>query len=315
MEEKPTNRCRICLLEIVKTEQYYFINNDNELKLQFKLLDFLPEIDLNLTPNPIACNSCKITIEEIYEFKQLGIRTETTMSLRQAVIKEEFLDDNITSEGINKDCLEVNTDMPTCIEEPSEPKLYYCFDKDLNLDLIFSLKSHMRKHNKKLFKCNICDYCSNHVEDLERHMGKHINEKPLKCKICDNFCITKSVLKSNRCKHIGEKPYKCNICDYCSSDMSQLKLHILEHTGEKPYKCNTCDYCSTTKSKLQIHLQKHTGEKPFRCNVCDCWVTTKGVLKRHMLTHMGEKPFKCNICDFCSIHKFNLKRHMRRHTR
>ncbi|KAK4873318.1 hypothetical protein RN001_015347, partial [Aquatica leii] len=57
MEEKTTNTCRICLLEIVETEQYYFLNNDNELMLQSKLLDFLPEIDLNITSNPIACNS------------------------------------------------------------------------------------------------------------------------------------------------------------------------------------------------------------------------------------------------------------------
>ncbi|KAK4878537.1 hypothetical protein RN001_011043 [Aquatica leii] len=53
-----TNTCRICLFEITETKEFYFLNNDNELKLQSKLLEFLPEIDLNITPNPII--SCPI---------------------------------------------------------------------------------------------------------------------------------------------------------------------------------------------------------------------------------------------------------------
>ncbi|KAK4873321.1 hypothetical protein RN001_015350 [Aquatica leii] len=40
----------------MEAKQYYFLN-DNELKLQYKLLDLLPKIDLNITPNPVVCTS------------------------------------------------------------------------------------------------------------------------------------------------------------------------------------------------------------------------------------------------------------------
>ncbi|KAK4878803.1 hypothetical protein RN001_011309 [Aquatica leii] len=67
MGENTTNTCRMCLCGIIETEQFYFLNNDNELKLQFKLLNFLPEIDLNMTPNPITCNRYSVGDFDAFE--------------------------------------------------------------------------------------------------------------------------------------------------------------------------------------------------------------------------------------------------------
>ncbi|KAK4874665.1 hypothetical protein RN001_014025 [Aquatica leii] len=300
MGEKSTNICRICLLEIVETEQHYFLNNDNKLMLQFKLLKLLPKIDLNITTNPIACNKCMITIEEIYEFKQLCIQTETTIrnSRQQGAIKEELHDDNIKVELSNLQMvsdkyLEINKEVPVCIEESSETEMYYCYNCNFNTNKKTILIKHLVLENVKL---------------------QHNSGKPFKCNICDHACNTKSALKIHIRKHTSEKPFKCNICDYCSTTKWSLKRHMCKHTGEKPVKCNICDYGCTTKATLKVHLRKHTGEKRFKCNICDHCSTTKWDLKLHKRKHTGEKPFKCNICDYRCNQSVNLKRHMHKHT-
>ncbi|KAK4874701.1 hypothetical protein RN001_014061 [Aquatica leii] len=266
MGEKSTKFCRICLLEIVETEQYYFLNNDNKLMLQFKLLNLLPDIDLNITSNPIACNGCMTAIEEIYEFKQLCLQTETILrNLHQGVIKEELHVDNIKVELsslqiVSDHYLEINKDVPVCIEEPLNTETYYCYNCKFNTKRKKVLVQHLVFENvtlqntgRKRFKCNICDYCYATKLGLKTHMHKHTGEKPFTCNICDYSCITKWGLKSHMCKHTAEKLFKCNICDYCSNQRSNLKIHMLKHTGKKPFKCNICDYCSIRLEHLKRH--------------------------------------------------------------
>ncbi|KAK4878612.1 hypothetical protein RN001_011118 [Aquatica leii] len=74
MGEKTTKKCRICLMEI-ETEQFYFLHNENKLMLQFKLLDFLPQLNLNITPNPIICNGSIIAYcKWVYTYwERLGV--------------------------------------------------------------------------------------------------------------------------------------------------------------------------------------------------------------------------------------------------
>ncbi|KAK4878798.1 hypothetical protein RN001_011304 [Aquatica leii] len=88
--------------------------------LQSKLLECLPQIDLNITPNPITCNQCMITIEEVHEFKQLCMQTEITkLNLRRQIpinsglanvkkrIQEKLIDDNVEIQPSN---LQIITD-------------------------------------------------------------------------------------------------------------------------------------------------------------------------------------------------------------
>ncbi|KAK4879190.1 hypothetical protein RN001_007336 [Aquatica leii] len=333
MSEK-TIICRICLLEIVKTEQYYFLNNDNELKLQSKLLDLLPEIvsiqltefkrltlaclqELNITTNPIACNKCITTIDEIYEFKQLCIQTELIIrNLRQqGAIKEELLHNNIKVELsdlqiISNDCLEINTDVPVYIEEPSKTELYYCHKCDFNTNTKTSLIRHLYHKNLKAHICEDAVEKPYIFDSNKTLLTKHTDEKQFKCSICDYCSDRMEQLKSHMCKHTGEKPFKCNICDYCSIYNSNLKIHMRNHTTEKVFKCNICDYCSNRMDQLKSHMCKHTGKKPFKCNICDYCSIYNSNLKTHMRKHTNEKPFKCNICDYCSSRMDQLKSHM-----
>ncbi|KAK4878799.1 hypothetical protein RN001_011305 [Aquatica leii] len=158
------NTCRICLQELVETEQSYSLTNDDELKLQSKLLDFLPEIDLSITPNPISCQRCTCMIEKVHEFKQLHLQTENTIRnsrqqipldngitcVKNEIIKEEMVDDIKVElsdlQVINNDCLEINTDVPVCIEEPTKTEMLDCSDCDFKTNKHAALVRHMKTH-------------------------------------------------------------------------------------------------------------------------------------------------------------------------
>lgn len=69
----------------------------------------------------------------------------------------------------------------------------------------------------KVYHCSFddCQYKTNIVKDLQRHLRTHT----------------------------GERPYVCPHCgkDYNRSD--KLRVHIRWHTGEKPFKCPQCKSC------------------------------------------------------------------------
>ena len=45
--------------------------------------------------------------------------------------------------------------------------------------------NNLRKHAKKSYKCNQCDFASSYASALRTHLKKHSGEKPNKCNQCD----------------------------------------------------------------------------------------------------------------------------------
>lgn len=80
--------------------------------------------------------------------------------------------------------------------------------------------------NIKIHKCPYCEYSSNLLPRLKRHLIVHTGEKPFACPHCPYSCSRKGNLETHIRIHTGEKPYPCPHCSYRSSRMFSLKSHI-----------------------------------------------------------------------------------------
>ncbi|KAL7630251.1 UNVERIFIED_CONTAM: hypothetical protein RMT77_019606 [Armadillidium vulgare] len=175
------------------------------------------------------------------------------------------------------------------------------------------LKTHLKTHNKRMFKCAHCSYESNFKSNLKNHILTHSNTKLYKCSYCSFECNRKGNLKRHILTHTNVKLFKCSDCPYECKLKDKLKTHMLTHTNLKLFKCSDCSYKFNQKGSLKRHMLTHTNEKLFKCSDCFYECNRKEHLKTHMLTHTNVKLFKCSHCSYECNHKGNLKTHILAH--
>ncbi|KAK4878541.1 hypothetical protein RN001_011047 [Aquatica leii] len=316
-----TSTCRMCLQEIMETEQYYFLNND--LNLQFKLLDVLPRINLNITSNPIICNQCTITIGEIHQFKKLCMQTETTVKkinqqmpfnnvlcyVKNETVKEELVGDNVKIELSD---LQIKSDVLVCIEDSSKTGLYYCHHCDFNTKKKTELVRHLEIHNNKL---QLRIYPGETTQkNLKKYKIINIFGKSFVCEICGFSTQNKSYLKKHIGLHSSGKQFVCEICGFSTRYQSSLNKHLDIHSLDKPFVCDSCGYSTQRKCTLRRHMIIHSLVKPFVCGICEFSTHNRWILKTHMFIHSSDKPFVCEICGYSARQHSNLKKHMISHS-
>ncbi|XP_031633798.1 zinc finger and SCAN domain-containing protein 21-like [Contarinia nasturtii] len=145
--------------------------------------------------------------------------------------------------------------------------------------------SSKQSKGKKQYKCQHCEYFSNHKGHFNRHMRTHT----------------------------GEKPYRCDICQKGFTEAKGIKRHKVTHTNEIPFHCRGCFTGFSQKTDQEVH-EKVCKSRRYECHICKKYVTTnKNDFKRHMRTHNGEKPYGCEICMKRFTQKGSLKAHLEYH--
>uniref|UniRef100_A0A182X533 C2H2-type domain-containing protein n=1 Tax=Anopheles quadriannulatus TaxID=34691 RepID=A0A182X533_ANOQN len=198
--------------------------------------------------------------------------------------------------------------------QQSTGSTYMCNYCNYTSNKLFLLSRHLKTHSEdRPHKCVVCERGFKTLASLQNHVNTHTGTKPHRCKHCDN-CFTTSgeLIRHIRYRHTHERPHKCTECDYASVELSKLKRHIRTHTGEKPFQCPHCTYASPDKFKLTRHMRIHTGEKPYSCDVCFARFTQSNSLKAHKMIHqVGNKPvFQCKLCPTTCGRKTDLRIHV-----
>ncbi|XP_048386199.1 zinc finger protein 729-like isoform X1 [Stegostoma tigrinum] len=134
---------------------------------------------------------------------------------------------------------------------------------------------------KKYFSCNLCDFITQHANNLIGHMKTHstgsVSSDP-------QLPSKETVVQSS------ENIFSCKLCSF----VTQYPNHFIMH--------------------MKTHMKTHSNSKSeYQCSHCSYTTKQSGNFKRHIQVHLGVRPFKCNKCNYASINFANLKRHLQTH--
>ena len=115
---------------------------------------------------------------------------------------------------------------------------------------------------KDAFRCDMCDYKSNDIYLLNKHI-KGVHEKE-PCAICG-----KIIAKCRMTIHINifhtedkKKRFPCSVCGKGFVDKKSFREHFNTHTGERPFKCDLCEKTFASSGNMYQHRKSsHYGIK------------------------------------------------------
>ncbi|XP_041347441.1 telomere zinc finger-associated protein-like [Gigantopelta aegis] len=189
-----------------------------------------------------------------------------------------------------------------------------------------------KRVNRHLYSCDICQYKSKSMRDIDGHKhSKHDiafdNTKytVYRCQVesCNFETLEPARLDKHMAyRHSDERPYVCEFCARAFKTLPELKLHLNLHLNDK-LQCKECGKKFVSPSGLKKHVEeKHLGIKNENmCHLC-AYRTTTGLntLTQHMYTKhsiplpTNFKVFKCEKCDFETFRARVFTSHQNMHT-
>ena len=181
------------------------------------------------------------------------------------------------------------------------PDIYDCFTCEQTFASKTSLNYHIEVvHNKTIsLRCNICNKEYKHPLLLKSHMKVH-DEKEFKCKACDKSFRSKAQLNIHyRRKHcdttydmrqlrqdsVCDENYKCMNCEEIMSCEYDLYFHYTTNECIKPYKCDECQKTYKSNQDLKVHKKMyHSAEllPRYFCGHCENSYAYRSGLNKHM---------------------------------
>lgn len=186
--------------------------------------------------------------------------------------------------------------------------------------------------DKKLLRCDFCNYKTEFKVGLEFHMNKSHNNQEIKCEKCNK--VFTSISKHN--EHQLETHSRLFDCLMCNDRFKNYD-HVLYHVKTVHFKENkvvfcTCDICGIEYYSA-LHMENHMKNfhiARYKCidETCREGFNNYRKMKQHYskihLKRLSrgrvsrlkkEKTFCCNLCGYRTAVKNSLNSHMKsKHT-
>ncbi|KAG5893452.1 hypothetical protein JTB14_012169 [Gonioctena quinquepunctata] len=251
-----TKVCRLCLQKLQRGSKYFNINAVESftgfMPYRDQLTTCIPEMALDLIPNPVICNTCRTALKSAYDFKSRCLIVEKKI--------QQYIEGQSDSEEVNYDLSQIIvTDLPPVSRLPllqheleqeeltrsnSGSEMLLQLRKEVKwpktgeIDII-NVRGPKRKPQPDGTKTFICAKCGMNFPDIRKlllHKAMHGDEF-----VC-NFCnMTFKSLQSLR-KHN-------NVCSKSSNSTESSSSSILTKRPHLPTKA---------KNHLKRWLFRHT---------------------------------------------------------
>ena len=166
-------------------------------------------------------------------------------------------------------------------------KKYSCEKSDCKFSSneMYELRKHINScHNEVMrFACNLCDYKSYHLNNLQRHIngtthdGDNMERKVLNisCELCEKETEHQSHKYSVLTETLKKMDFHCVECNYKTDKKGSLDKHLnIIHSNIMKYSCSLCDYRSPVRKVIKDHIEgkNHIGLEPkiitIHCTLC-----------------------------------------------
>ena len=175
------------------------------------------------------------------------------------------------------------------------------------------------KHQKKQYKCELCDKLFLRRYDLDQHnREKHWIASSHSCTQCGKgFPTAVHLADHQKYAHESEKKFVCEICGKGFVRDRYLQRHSVVHQEERPFPCQHegCEKRCKSQRALDLHHLVHLdpSKQRFRCPEENCKRTfySKCNYDFHLTRHKTNLPFRCDSpeCNLFFETKTSLQRH------
>ena len=172
----------------------------------------------------------------------------------------------------------------------------------------FPYLEYKNENNKKLFKCLLCNYIFNRVDNLQNHFNRKIkctedvqldkinkieeikkqNDNPIiKIIEVENYEINNNYTYYEKYNEEDNKiEYYCNNCSFITDNLNILKNHYIKRKIKCYEEKNTTEYLYTNNENVECKYYKIDAEN-FKCHSCD-YTGPRSNIIRHL-----DKKIKC----------------------
>lgn len=187
-------------------------------------------------------------------------------------------------------------------------------------------KEHQQRKHKigvKCFQCEQCNYKTNFLVNLKRHLGVHMMNLGMSqmnganmCNVCGKLFASALSLRAHVLSiHENPNAFTCSECGKGFSQKGNLKAHVQSHgraksTREAKYQCTSCSKAFRWPGDLTRHNKiVHKGIKNYVCEKCGKKFGSRSALDQHKHSHSELRPFECMGCHKCYKSKKDLNQH------
>jgi len=178
------------------------------------------------------------------------------------------------------------------------------------------LTRHRRTHSSRIFHCSLCSTDFAEPVTFKRHsVVIHEIHRPFTCSHpgC-NYCSDRlSNVEKHMSIHSPTHSFACSLCGRTFAQDAGLRSHLLSCMSSRSFLCDLCGSAFNHLQSMQSHQRVHTGERPYRCADCDSTFADHRNYKRHRRIHDNAFPYDCMLCGKRFRHSNSLKSHLGSH--
>jgi len=178
------------------------------------------------------------------------------------------------------------------------------------------LTRHKRTHSSRVFHCSICSTDFAEPVTFKRHsVVIHEIHRPFTCSHpgCDYRSDRLSNVEKHMSIHSPTHAFACSLCGRTFAQDAGLRSHLLSCMSSRTFLCDLCGSAFNHLQSMQSHQRVHTGERPYRCADCDSTFADHRNYKRHRRIHDNAFPYACMLCGKRFRHSNSLKSHLGSH--